>query len=105
MDHTAENISAELVKIVNEQGIADKTCCIITDSDANMMAAVRLTQWRHIPCFAHIINLIVQEATDNEELAELRCKCRNIITNFKQSIKSRDKLSEVQKQMGGEDKN
>lgn len=96
MDHTAENISAELIKIANEWGIADTICCIITDNaaiPANMMAAAQLAQWRHIPCFAHTLNLIVQEATENdEELAELCCKCRNIVTYFKQSIKARDKI-------------
>ena len=56
--------------------------------------------------FAHTPNLIVQETRENdEELAELRHKCRYIVTHFKQSIKARDKLSEVQKQMGGEEKN
>ena len=75
MDHTAENISADLIKIANEWGVADKICCIITDNAANMMAASRLTQWRHIPCFAHTLNLILQEATENnEELVELRRK-------------------------------
>ena len=55
--------------------------------------------------FAHTLNLIVQEATENnEELPDLRRKCRNIVTHFKQSIKARDQLSEVQKQMGGEEK-
>ena len=55
--------------------------------------------------FAHTLNLIVQEATENdEELPDLRRKCRNIVMHFKQSIKARDQLSEVQKQMGGEEK-
>ena len=39
MDHTAENISAELIKLANEWGTADMICCIITDNAANMMAA------------------------------------------------------------------
>ena len=44
--------------------------------------------------FAHTPNLIVQETTENdEELAELRHKCRYIVTHFKQRIKARDKLS------------
>ena len=50
----------------------------------------------------------MQEATENDkELAELRCKCRNIVTYFKQSIKATDnwdKLTEVQKQIGGKQK-
>lgn len=70
-----------------------------------MVAAVRLTGWRHLPCFAHTLNLIVQEATEKDrELSDLRSKCRNIVTYFKQSIKARDKLTEVQKQMGREQK-
>ena len=44
MDHTAKNISAELIKIANEWGIADKICYIITDDAANMMGAAQLTQ-------------------------------------------------------------
>ena len=66
-----------------------------------MIAAGRLTGWRHLPCFAHTLNLIVQEATEKDaELAELCLKCRSLVTYFKQSVKARDKLTEVQKQMG-----
>ena len=105
MSHTAENIAVELKKIADGWGIANKICCIVTDSAANMLAAARLTGWRHLPCFAHTLNLIVQEATDkDEELSELRCKCRSIVTYFKQSLNAKDKLSEVQKQIGGEEK-
>ena len=105
MDHTAENIKTELKRITDEWDITDKISCIVTDSAANMIAAARLTGWRHLPCFAHTLNLIVQEATEKDaELAELRQKCRSIVTYFKQSVKARDKLTEVQKQMGGEEK-
>ena len=105
MNHTAENISTELMKIAADWNITDKVCCIVTDNASNMLAAARMTGWRHVPCFAHSLNLIVQEAIENdEELSELRQKCRNIVTYFKQSIKARDKLSEVQKQMGGDEK-
>ena len=70
-----------------------------------MIAAARLTGWRHLPRFAHTLNLIVQESTEKDiELSKLRQKCRQIVTYFKQSVKARDKLSEVQKQMGGEEK-
>jgi hypothetical protein len=105
ISRTAKNISAELMKIAIEWDITDKICSITTDNAANMIAAARLTKWRHIPCFAHSLNLIVQEATENDEkLSKLHHKCRNIVTYFKQSIKVRDKLTEVQKQMGGEEK-
>ena len=105
MDHTAENIKTELKRITDEWDITDKISCIVTDSAANMIAAARLTGWRHLPCFAHTLNLILQEATEKDaELAELRQKCRSIVTYFKQSVKARDELTDVQKQMGGEEK-
>lgn len=37
-------------------------------------------------------------------LTQLRTKYRSIVTYFKQSIKGRDKFTEVQKQMGREQK-
>ena len=105
MSHTAENIAAELKQIADDWGIDEKISCIVTDSAANMLAAARITGWRHLPCFAHTLNLIVQEATEKDtELSDLRRKCRSIVTYFKQSVKARDKLTEMQKQMGGEQK-
>ena len=72
MDHTAENIASE----------------------------ARLTTWKHLPCMAHTLNLVVQESIEKvEDLAILRRKCRQIVTYFKQSVKAKDKLEEIQKQM------
>ncbi|XP_049782800.1 uncharacterized protein LOC126184454, partial [Schistocerca cancellata] len=31
----------------------------ISDNAANIVAAIRLTAWKHITCFAHTLNLIV----------------------------------------------
>ena len=105
MEHTAENIAAELKKVSEEWGITDKITCIVTDNAANMKAAARLTGWKHLPCFAHTLNLIVQEATErDQELSEVRQKARSIVTYFKQSVKAKDKLDEIQLQMGGEEK-
>ena len=103
--HTAENIAAELKKVTDDWAISDKVGCIVTDSAANMTAAARLTGWKSLPCFAHTLNLIVQEATEKDkELARLRQKSRSIVTYFKQSIKAKDKLGEVQIQVTGEEK-
>ena len=103
--HTAENVAAELKEIASHWKIEEKISCIISDNAANMVAAARLTGWRHIPCFAHTLNLIVQESTEKDPvLAEVRQKGRNFVKYFKQSIKARDKLTELQKQMGGEER-
>ena len=105
MGHTAENIAAELLKVAQAWKIDNKISSIVTDSAANMKAAARLTGWKHIPCFAHTLNLIVQEASEKDvELSRVRQKGRAIVTYFKQSVKAKDKLDEVQMQTGGVEK-
>ena len=59
LSHTAENIAAELLQIADEWNITEKVVAIATDNAANMAAAARITGWKHIPCFAHTLNLIV----------------------------------------------
>lgn len=60
--HTAENLSNLLINGVATWGISNKISGIITDNAANIVAAVRLTNWHHFPCFAHTINLAVQHS-------------------------------------------
>lgn len=46
---------------------------MVSDNPANMIAAVRLTGWRSLPCFAHTLNLIVQESMAKDaELTDLK---------------------------------
>ena len=57
--HTTENVSSALLKVANEWNITEKVSCAITDNANNVVAAVKITGWPHLPCFAHAINLIV----------------------------------------------
>ena len=83
MRHTAENIAAELKKVANDWNITNKISCIVTDNVANMTAAAQLTGWVHVPCFAHTLNLIVQEAIDRDQgLTDVCTKARSIVTYF-----------------------
>ena len=60
-DHTAPILAEELKKIAQEWQIVEKVCCIIADNAANILAAINLLGWHHLPCFAHTLNLIVQD--------------------------------------------
>ena len=59
---TAENVAKELKKVASEWKITEKVVCITTDNASNMVAGVHLTGWKHLPCLAHPLNLIVCEA-------------------------------------------
>ena len=51
----SQNVAAELKEIASHWKIEEKISCIVSDNAANIVAAVRLTGWRHIPCFAHTL--------------------------------------------------
>ena len=82
-------------------GLSENVVALVTDNAANAVAAARITGWKHIPCFAHTLNLIVQGALKADPtLTALKKTCRNIVTFFHHSAKASDKLNEIQKQLG-----
>lgn len=98
-DHTAPNLAEELKNIAEEWEITQKICCIITDNAANIVAAVNLLGWRHLPCFAHTLNLIVQDSLKAVSgLPRLQQKCKDIVTYFHRSTKATEKLLSMQSQ-------
>lgn len=71
---------------------------VVTDNAANVTAAVRLCGWKHVPCYAHSLNLIVQAAL--KEIEQVHIKVKTIVTYFKRSPQDVTKLKEIQRQMG-----
>lgn len=54
--HTADNLS----RIAREWNINDKIVACVTDNAYNIGLAIHRTSWKHLPCFAHTVNLIVR---------------------------------------------
>ncbi len=65
--HAADNIAEEIRLVNNKWNILDKIHSIVIDNAANMTAAVKQTNVRHTPCFAHTLNLVVQDSIKNTE--------------------------------------
>ncbi|XP_044766203.1 E3 SUMO-protein ligase ZBED1-like [Coccinella septempunctata] len=95
--HTAENLSNFLMTEATKWGISHKISGIITDNAANIVAAVHTNNWRHFPCFAHTLNLVVQNSLD--ALKEQIDKVKAIVQYFKHSSSACSKLASIQKQM------
>lgn len=56
---------------------------------------------KHIPCFAHTINLVVKVSTDlTPEFKEIINKVKAIVTFFKRSVHAADNLKKLQLQAG-----
>ena len=101
-DHTGDNIASILKRMcAGVDNRREKSFTIVTDNASNMTAVVRLTGWRHIPCFSHTLNLVVQEAIKADRaVVAVKKKCKEIVTYFHHSAKAMDKLRENQKQVG-----
>lgn len=72
---------------------------MVTDNASNMLLACKIIKLEHLPCFAHTLNLTVEDGIKKtENLEELLKKCRDIVSYFKRSTKASDCLREEQRQ-------
>ena len=97
--HTAETLAAEQM-VTDTWGITEKLVCAITDDANNIVAAIRLNGWKHLPCFAYTLNLVVQESIQADTAsAQIQKKCRDIISYLHRSSKATGKLFFIQAQL------
>lgn len=96
--HTAENLSNLLTQTFEEWNIQNKIVVVVSDNAANITAAIRLGGWRHLGCFAHSLNLIVQAGL--KDIQTTVNKIRRIVEFFKRSSHALAKLHQIQEQMG-----
>lgn len=95
--HTSVNISDFLRQKFREWNIENKIGVIVTDNAANILTAVRLGGWRSISCFAHTINLVVQDSII--QISETVTKVKLVVEYFRRSQPGAKKLKEIQEQM------
>ncbi|XP_075151908.1 E3 SUMO-protein ligase ZBED1-like isoform X2 [Haematobia irritans] len=91
-NHTAENISNSLSAVLQEWKLMDKVVSIVTDNDSSMIKACELLQKRNLPCFAHTVNLVVQDCLSQDYIKPILAKCKKIVTYFKSSTISYEKF-------------
>ena len=92
--HTQENLKQELIRITKEWKIEDK---VVTDNAANIVNAVKLAKFKHLPCFSHTLNLVVQKGM--QKLKTLRQKVKAIIEHFHRRTVAAEKFASLQLQI------
>ncbi|KAK2578240.1 hypothetical protein KPH14_000768 [Odynerus spinipes] len=84
-----------LIKTINEWGFdTNRVSAVVTDNAANMVKAVEIAfgKKKHIPCFAHTLNLVAQNILQIPEMQNILLKIKTIVTFFKQSCVASDEL-------------
>ncbi|KAL1513732.1 hypothetical protein ABEB36_003104 [Hypothenemus hampei] len=97
--HKAKIIKDYLQKLIDEWNLYGKVQIIITDNASNMVKACDLLKINHHNCFAHTLNLTVNDGLEdasNSELIKLLQKYKDIVQYFKKSNLVMDKLKEEQ---------
>jgi len=81
--YTSEYIASKLVEVCDKWSISTTSLiAVTTDGAANMIKAIDLAfdKKRQIICFAHVLNLVAQQAISNvPELTSLISKVKNIV--------------------------
>ncbi|XP_036067046.1 zinc finger BED domain-containing protein 4-like [Oryzias melastigma] len=87
--------------LMEEWGIASKVRCLVTYAAANMISCARILQIRQTICIAHSINLPVKKSCDPiTMLTDIRNKTQQIVTYFRSSTTAKEKLAQIQQQLG-----
>ncbi|XP_047505129.1 E3 SUMO-protein ligase ZBED1-like [Pieris napi] len=100
--HTSINLATELLRVAEEWQVANKILLAVSDNGSNIKKAIEKDLgWKHFGCYAHSLNLAVQEAmSKSEEVTALEGKIKTIVSYFKRSAKAWEKLKKYQEQAG-----
>jgi len=97
--HTSINICEWFECLLNQWVIKkDQVVTVVTDSGANILSAVKTTfgHDKHLPCFAHTLNLVSQRALDNlPDIQHIINKMKSIVTFFKHCVTASDELRKL----------
>lgn len=68
-----------------------------SDNAYNIKAAIRLNNWKHVACFAHTLNLIVQ--TSLKEVKNTTSKIKRVVEVFKRSSLASERQKNMEKKL------
>lgn len=96
--HSAEFLQQKLLHVFYRWNIdIPKISAIVTDNGANNVKACELLvdKNKHLPCFAHTLNLVATKICQLESCALLVSSLKSIVTYFKQSVSVAGELRKV----------
>ena len=89
--HTGTNIGTQISKIKDEFRIK-KCSALLTDNASNMGTAAKELGFAHVHCFAHTLQLAVEDGLKVSQIAKTLGAARRIVTHFNHSVFATDAL-------------
>lgn len=93
-NHTGIHLSEQIKKTINEWHLEDKIELTVSDNANNIKNSLGLLKLKHLGCFAHTLNLVVQSALAFEN--NLIDKVKTIVTHFRKSTVTNNKFRTYQ---------
>ncbi|XP_049877248.1 E3 SUMO-protein ligase ZBED1-like [Pectinophora gossypiella] len=100
--HDADNLASVIASILEDWQCRSKVVAMVTDNAQTMVKAAEILKLKHVPCFAHSLNLVIKHVLLEPECAalkELIDKCKAIVTYFKHSSLASNQLKCLQKDL------
>lgn len=89
--HPPEKLAAQIKTILSEWGLGEKLITVVSDNAANVAAAIQSHSWSHIPCFANMLNAMMDDGL--QLVSELCNKVDFIVEHFRKNQPAMKKLT------------
>ncbi|XP_076844397.1 zinc finger BED domain-containing protein 4-like [Brachyhypopomus gauderio] len=101
--HNRATIAASITEMLNHWGISlAKVHVIIRDNASNMKAAMQDMSVSNLGCFAHSLQLVVNEGLISQRsVSDALANSRKIVAHFKHSQLAQSRLEDLQREMQG----
>ena len=104
--HTGDYLGGMLIQILGEYNIEKSAVhVLLRDSGANMIKAARVADIDSIGCFAHTLQLVINDGIMSQRAVKdiLAISC-SIVGKFRHSILAQQRLSDLQESLGAPNK-
>ena len=85
--HTGSNIATEVESILREFNVANVTS-LVTDNASNMVIAAKELKLPHINCFAHTLQLVIEDGLKIGQISKTLGAARKLVSHFSHSVLS-----------------
>ena len=100
--HTGEYLGGVYKEMLEGWGISEEQVhLVLRDNAANMAKAMREASLRSFGCFAHSLQLVVDDGVLSQQaVIDLLAICRKMVGHFKHSAVAYDRLKSIQDRLG-----